>query len=444
MAPLDLGVAAAVLEQRGVGVTLLDIEALRIDSLEVRRRLRDLDPETLVLHAITPALPHALELAGHARASLKRLKRVILVGQHATVLPQTVLDEASPIDLCIRGEFELALADVITGAHSSAAGLAERRDGRLRISDEILEIHDLDALPLPTHARFRHSAYRVFHPTGVRARWRWGFLLSSRGCPYPCTYCSPTLRNSYGRRYRYRQTASVMEEIEILRSLGCNLLHFKDDVFTLHAGRVEALCAAIRRRDWRLNWTVQTRPDLVSLPLLREMKSAGCRTISFGVESGSPRVLERLNKRITVQQVRSAFRWAREAGLRTIGFFMLGNPQETEEDIRSTHRLMLDLRPDIIQVAFFTPYPGSNAYESAAPDNQALTELSHYNMPVNLSAVDTKTLRRWQKRFYLDLFLRTGFLGRYLIGEGLPILLNLDSYLDFARLSAGFLLRRAE
>jgi hypothetical protein len=124
-----------------------------------------------------------------------------------------------------------------------------------------------------------------------------------------------------------------------------------------------------------------------------------------------------------------------------VGFFMLGNPGESEADRRRTHALMLELAPDIIQVAFYTPYPGSAAFRQELLAHRGLSGFSHYNVPsTGAEHGSPRILEGWQRRFYRDLILRTGFAFRYLRGEALPILCNLDAYLHFARLSARFLL----
>ena len=443
MAPLDIGYAVALLSRAGVKVELLDVEASGATPEEVIRSLRRRPPVQVVLQMITPAVPRAEGLARAIKDSLPSVKQIIAVGQHATALPETLLGTDSPFDLCIRGEFEEKILELVTSSSPDPSGLARRGPGgELELDPTILAVEELDALPLPAHHLFISPRYRVFHPTGVKARWRWGFLLSSRGCPYPCIYCSPTLRNSHTDRCRVRSTDSVLEELQHLSALGCTLMHFKDDVFTLNRARVVELCEAILGLGLKINWTVQTRPDLVDAGLLRLMKRAGCVTVGLGVESGSQRVLDRLRKQLQVEDVRRAFALAREAGLLTVGFFMLGNPGETEQDIQQTHRLLLEVAPDIIQVAFFTAYPGAAVFNSELLDKFTMEDFSHYNVPMNYSEISDQRLGWWQRKLYLDFILRTGFIPRYLRHQTLPSLINPEKFAELARLSVRFLGRR--
>ncbi len=442
MAQLDLGYAISVLNRQGVTCELLDVEAEGGDLDRARTRLARLQPRVLVLHAITPAIPAALSLARWARERLPSLEQIIAVGQHATVLPETLLEEGSPVDVCLRGEYELQLARVVQDPGFQGAGVARRAAAGLVVDPTVLEIEDLDALPMPAHHLFVGPRYKVFHPTGVARRWRWGFVMSSRGCPFGCVYCSPTLRGSYGTRLRVRSTEGVLRELDYLRSLGATLVQFRDDVFTLDRGRTLDLCREMTRRRMPLRWTAQTRPDLVDPELLQAMRRAGCASIYFGVESGSWRSLQTLNKASTPQDARRAFAWARQARLFTVAFFMLGNPDETEAEIRQTYDLMMELRPDMIQVAFFTPYPGAPVFDRDLLRAYPLKSFSHYNFPINPSRVDEQRLRAWQRRFYLDFILRSGFLWRYLRHQSLPGLINPEKVLELARLGAHALLRR--
>ncbi len=437
MVPLDVAYAAAVLMGAGHGVEVLDVEASGASADEVLAALDRRPPDRVVLQLVTPAVPRGLVLARKIKDRFPGAQ-VVAVGQHATVLPATLLEPGSGVDLCLRGEYEQKLLEVVEAPEPGQAGLALPGDDGPRVDPTVLCVDDLDALPLPAHHLFASPRYRVFHPTGVRRRWRWGFVLSSRGCPHGCVYCSPTLRNSYGSRLRLRSVDGVLEELRQLAALGCTLVHFKDDVFTQRRDHVEGICEALLSCGLRVFWTAQTRPDLVDDRLLRLMKRAGCVTLGFGVESGSPRVLERLGKGLDPDAARRAFPAARRAGLLTVGFFMLGNPGETEADIALTHRLLMDVAPDIIQVAFFTAYPGATVFDDELLGRLSWEEFSHYNAPMSFSEVSDARLRWWQRKMYLDFIFRTGFLPRYLRAQAVPSLLNPGKVAELARLSLRF------
>ena len=241
---------------------------------------------------------------------------------------------------------------------------------------------------------------------------------------------------------RYRSPNNVVDEMEYLVRLGCTVLHFKDDIFTINRKRTMEICEEIQRRGLKVSWTVQTRADCVDLEMLKAMRAAGCCTVSMGIESGSPRILEVLRKKETVEDAVQAARWAREAGLFLVNFYLLANPSETMEDMQMTLDLAKELDPDILQVGFFTPYPGSPYYDETYRDKDTHSpdEFSHYNKIINLSEVPTPELFAFQKQFYREMIFRPRFAARFLAHRlrGLPG--NLRQEANFFALSAKFLL----
>jgi radical SAM superfamily enzyme YgiQ (UPF0313 family) len=451
MAPLKLGYAVRLLEDRGHRVSLLDMETGKYTEEDIRQAFQSVRPEVVVLHGITTAVPVMKRLALYVRQRLPGTL-VVASGQHATALPGEFIFDGSPFHAATQYEYEEPLGELVEawslGDLSLVGGLVlPDDDGGLLHTEPRLLREDLDTLPMPAHERFMTDEYTVFHPTDVRRKRRWGFLLSSRGCPYPCVYCSPTLRNTYGRKMRYRSAENVVDEMEYLVGLGTTVLHFKDDIFTISKDRVMTLCDEILRRGLRVSWTCQTRADCVDLALLKRMRKAGCCTVSYGVESGSARILEILRKQETVDDALNAARWTREAGLFLVTFYLLANPTETIEEMEMTLALAKKIDPDILQVGFFTPYPGSPYYEETFKFEQMPElelrpdEFSHYNKIINVSAVPTQQLMRFQRRFYRELIMRPGFVSRFLRNRlsGLPG--NVQSEMKFLQLSARFLMK---
>jgi len=451
MAPVKLGYAIRLLEDRGHRVVMLDMETGLYTEDDVREALRSVRPEVVVLHGITTAVPVMKRLALYIRQQLPG-SLVVASGQHATARPEDFIFDGSPFHTATQFEYEEPLGELVEawslGDISHVAGLVVPDEvGGFRETAQRPLRDDLDTLPLPAHERFMRDEYTVFHPTNVRGKRNWGFLLSSRGCPYPCVYCSPTLRNTYGRKMRYRSAENVVVEMEYLVGLGATVLHFKDDIFTVSKERVHALCDEILRRGLSVSWTCQTRADCVDLPLLKQMKKAGCSTISYGIESGSPRILKVLRKQETVEDALNAARWTREAGIHLVTFYLLANPTETLDEMEMTLDLAKKIDPDILQVGFFTPYPGSPYYEETFRfeperlDDLTPESYSHYNRIINLSAVSDEQLMRFQKRFYREIILRPGFAARFVKNRlwGLPG--NARSEMKFLQLSARFLLK---
>ena len=258
MAPVKLGYAVRLLQQRGHHVMLIDTETGAFTRDDVLLAIRKSEPDVVVLHGITTAVPTLRKTARFVRETHPDAL-VVASGQHATARPQDYLYAGSPFHCAAQYEYEEVLSDVVEawslGDLKSVQGLAlpDEQGGYYRtLARELRD--ELDTLPFPAHEQFMRDEYQVFHPTDVRQKRRWGFLMSSRGCPYPCLYCSPTLRNSYGRKMRFRSGENVAEEMAYLQRLGATVLHFKDDIFTVNRDRTMALCEAIIKRGIKLSW----------------------------------------------------------------------------------------------------------------------------------------------------------------------------------------------
>lgn len=435
--PLDLGYAAAVARRAGCRAAIVDLETGAYDPREVERCLAAARPGAVFLSAITPAVPSALRLAAAVKDEAPDCL-VVACGHHADAEPATLLAEGSPVDLCVRGELEATLPDLLAalraGRDVGVAGTASRRGGEVVDHGPRPPVEDLDALPLPAHDFFRSRSYRHLHPMRGLGPFRWGAIQAGRGCPFGCIYCSRSLRTSFGSRYRLRRAAGVAAEATLLARSGVNALIFTDDVFNTSRERVLELCEALRSSGARLSWKAQGRVVPADLQMFRAMRAAGCSTFSIGVESGSPRILETLDKKTTVEQTERAFRLAREAGLYRVGFFMVGAPGETEADFQATERLLHRLDPEMIQVAYFTCYPGSRAYaDVAAAQGLSWERFQHYQTFLNCSGESDETVRLWQKRLYRSFLLRPAFVARYLRMKHVNLLLDFGSEWFLAR-----------
>ncbi len=427
-APLDLGYGAALAEAAGFRWAIVDFETGRTGLTETLAALGRDRPDFLFLSGITPAVPRMLAFASSVREACPDTC-IVAFGQHADALPGSFIFPDSPFDLCIRGELEATLPDVLAAGPRGAPGAALKGTvtldgGNMLDHGARAPVADLDSLPWPRHQAFLNPYYRYLHPMRLIARHRWGFLQAGRGCPHPCIYCSKALRTSYGPRMRYRSATSIVDEMRFLERHGVNVMVFTDDAFTQDRERVMVLCDAIRSAELHIRWTAEGRVRPADLEMYRAMRAAGCTTFSMGIESGSPRILETLDKRATVAEAERAFALAREAGLLRVGFFMVGCPGETEADFQATRALMLRLDPDMIQVAFFTSYPGSRAYERFGDKQTPWEDFQHYERLRNLSAESDATVQGWQRRLYRDFALRPRFLARYLWQKNLNLLLN--------------------
>lgn len=279
-----------------------------------------------------------------------------------------------------------------------------------------LKIEDLDKLPFPQYSSWEIRKYSFTYPLRVIKNLKWGHILSSRGCPHECIFCSPVMRESYGKESRLRSIKNIIKEIQYQKELGINVFAFDDDNFTTNKDWVISISEELIRERVNIPWIAHARIDDLDEEMLTIMKKAGCILLRLGVESGSEKIIQNLRKGESGQwreRVENIFRCARELGIGTVALFLIGSPDEDERDIIESVQLAKKINPDIIQVAFFTPYPGSSVYDTIKDkvSREKIGRFYHYSTPlINFSNISNERLCSWQSRFYKEFVLRPSFL----------------------------------
>jgi anaerobic magnesium-protoporphyrin IX monomethyl ester cyclase len=407
--PLGLGYLAAVLEHAHHEVKIFDFSLDPHSPLEGDvQRVRDFDPQMVGITAMTSVYHSALETATLLKAYLGR--PIVIGGPHATMCPERILTESPVIDYVVRGEGEetiLELVEALGGSRGlgSVKGLTYRLRGEIVSSPDRELIADLDALPFPARHLFDMQRYGLRAPDGQPM----ATVLSSRGCPYNCSYC---FKGIVGRTYRQRSPDNIIAELrQLMGEYGVRNFYFIDDLFTIDSRRLQAITTELINQKLDVRWQCLGRVDRVNAEILCQMYAAGCRRIHYGIESGNQEVLQRISKGIKLEQVRQAVRWAKEAGIEVKGYFMLGLPGDTEETMQQTIDLAVELDMDEGMFSLTTPFPGtrlwdelvkkkpeteynqdfSRAYYYASPDEQALPFL-------NVSEVPDAALGQWMHK----------------------------------------------
>lgn len=416
MWPCSLLYSAAIARREGWSARVLDTHVAQMDPAQITADILQDGAEVVFLDSMTPTIQWSLEVARQVRAASPTV-RLYAIGQHASARPQDVLTEDGPFDGVLRGEHEAAIAALLGGATLAEVPGGAEWDGGLQLHGKHAEVKDVAGLPPLDPQGLHLDRYRMQSATVPSfGRVRWGFLLTSRGCPFPCTFCSQTLRQSYGRGYRGQPAAQVVDDVlRLHRDVGMNAWYTIDDVFSLDRDRVAETCEGLIAAGAPTRWVIQTRGELVDPELCRLMKRAGCVGVKMGVESGVPRVLKQIRKQSTPDQMRAGAQAVKGAGLQLTAYYMLGHPSETRDEMEQTFRFARELDADMIQVAFHTPYPGSQSWEDQMGHVDDLGELNHYETQhVNLSEVDNATLEQIQRNFYLRYYLHPRVFGRYL------------------------------
>jgi anaerobic magnesium-protoporphyrin IX monomethyl ester cyclase len=336
--PLGLAYCAAVLEAAGHEVRILDALVLGMRGPALARELRGFGPELVGLSVYSPTRYEAFRTAALVRATLGPRVPVVVGGPHVSVTAEDTLRHVPAIDFVVVGEGEETLLELVQRLEAGedplgVAGLVGRDGEDLVEGPPRGNVERLDELPRPARHLLPMRRYGTRMPSTDLACTT---LLSSRGCPARCTFCT---RDWFSRQTRMHSPDYMLAEIEeVSARWGLRGFIFQDDTFTLNKRRIFELCEELRRRDLGVRWLATTRVDCLSRELMQAMKDAGCRVLTFGAESMNPETLRWLKKGFTVEQVRQAVAWAREVGLTVRCSYLVGIGEETEEDLRRSIR----------------------------------------------------------------------------------------------------------
>lgn len=356
---LGLCSLTAVLRRDGCEVRQIDAYAEDLTESAFMDRVNDYGPDVVGITSTTPFF----DMAARACRAVKKVRAdlpVILGGPHVTVMKRDAL-ALDTVDYGVMGEGERVLPDLLRSIGrgeepSHVPNVLYKRGEDIIMTERVQDSFDLDSLPMPDRSDLPLDRYYDSLSLHKRAM----SLMTTRGCPYRCLFCEEDVR---GGRYRERSVPKVLEEIRhIVNDLGFKEILMYDDTFTVNRRRVVEICEGLLEENLKVAWDCRTRVDRVDPDLLALMRRAGCHRISFGVESASNRVRDILRKGITDEQIRSAFRWSRQAGIRTIAYFMIGTPGETRAEILQTVDYARRIGPDIAHFCITAPYPGTDLY----------------------------------------------------------------------------------
>jgi anaerobic magnesium-protoporphyrin IX monomethyl ester cyclase len=390
---LGLAYLAAVSERRGDEVFLFDAD---VEDEHVADAVRRFQPDVVGITANTPQVKQAWRTA-QAIKSVKDIP-IVLGGPHPSVLPFESV-ERSEIDVVARGEGEdiwLAVCDVIEkglAAHGHFAGrdlldsqgkhldhilgiTFKTDDGEVQHQPDRPPIADLDSLPWPAYHVFKMERYTNLQPATDAVDGARSFsILTSRGCPYRCTFCSQSIMP---QKWRARSAENVLAEWRhLVEDLGAQEIGVLDDSANIKVNRLLELAdLLIEHKLNHVPWIFVNgiRANLASKEFLAKLKAAGLKRTAFGVETGDPDILVSIDKKIDHDTIRRAFISAKEVGLETIGFFIIGLPGETEETMERTIRFAIEVDPMIANFSMLTPYPGTIVYELAKQQGRILVD----------------------------------------------------------------------
>jgi anaerobic magnesium-protoporphyrin IX monomethyl ester cyclase len=425
--PLGLAGIAAVLERENYQVEVLDANALQLSDAEIVGEVGDSD--VIGITAMTPFINSAIKVIKEVKKE-KPGATVIAGGAHVTVLPEETLRNVPEIDIIVRGEGEqtaVELYDVLKsgGNLQGVRGIVYRDNGMVKSTPMRPPIVDMDSLPFLAYHLLPLPRYKPHPPHGRKLPFM--AMLTSRGCPYNCIFCSKPI---FGRKLRSQSPQRTTSEIKYLEGkFKIKEIAFYDDIFTLDTKRTIKLAREFKKHNLNIPWTCETRVDLVTEEILKSMKEAGCYMIAYGIESGNQTVLDNLRKKITIEQVRRAVEMTHDIGIQSVGYFMLGSPGETPATIRQTINFAKDLPLDFAQFSITVPFPGTDLYSLYLKqginnenwDNFIYANLRSAGAPVFETASLSKSdLQKWSTTAYKEFYLRLSYIWDRLRKIGSP------------------------
>ncbi|MCE4599750.1 MAG: cobalamin-dependent protein [Desulfurococcales archaeon] len=417
--PLGLASIAAVLEEEGHEVRIIDSPTLGLSIDGWISEVRSWSPDIIGISMLTPLAPKAYNAIKMIRDYLPDVP-IVVGGPHPTFMYEEALNEGADIVVLGEGEYTmLELANTIDKYGfdherlKSVKGIAFRnREGRVVVTPPRPVIMNLDSLPWPARHLLPMDRYTLFNKS-IRV----AHVMASRGCPYGCTYC--TTSYFWRRMLRFRSPENVVGEIEYLADrYNVKYVLFADDELVISRKFVKGFIEEMKSRGLDIPFACGARVDHLTRDYMKMLVDNNCTTIYVGVESASQYTLNKIGKRITLDQVRRVFEWRREVGGHLVASFIIGFPWETIEDMKNTVDFAVELDPDYAQFTILTPYPGTPMFNYAK--EHGLIEdwnWEHYTTmrPVMRGFKFTREdLKRVLKYAYRKFYLRTSFIFREL------------------------------
>ncbi len=422
---------------------VIDCNAERMGWPEFTKLLDKYQPKYYLTQLTAPTLENDMYgcFLAHARGA-----KTIAFGTHITPIPVETMSPYPSLDFALVGEPDLTIRDLLDHLENKIdqrspevkrifdrhdllykpsynedgtvnmhgiKGIAWRKDGEIILNFPRPFVADLDDMPIPMHELLPLQSYKMPLIKGP-----FTFIVTSRGCPAGCTYCIKHV--SYQYSTRLRSPKLIMEELWYLKKLGLNNIHMYSDLFTVSRDQVMELCKLMIAEEINIHWTSNSRVDFVDEEMLMMMGKAGCRLISWGIESGNEQILKHAKKGAYPDKAERALRWAKKAGIMNWGYFIIGLPGETEATIRETIDFAKKLPLDIALFHVAAPYPGTPFFFEVVENNwfRPGTRWEQVDMDrgtvldyPNLSA---ERLLYWQKRAFREWAFRPGPAFTYL------------------------------
>lgn len=440
--PIGIASIAAYLDREGINSGIIDCYAYPEYDILIRNYLQEKKPAYIGLSCTTSSFLDGVRIATYAKKILPGIK-VIFGGAHVSALREKILEKFPVIDFSITGEGEVTLTELIQSRGEDAVnieGLVHRAlDGSVYANTFRSKLVELDTLPFPAYSKLQGYPETYKLPIFNYPKTPNTSCISSRGCPYACSYCD---RSVFKRSFRYNSAEYLYEHLRYLkRQFGIRHVNFYDDQFTFNRKRVEAFTELMMKRPLSMTFNCAVRADHVDGDLIKMMRKAGCWMISLGIESGDQNLLAQHRQNVDLDMMSEKIHMISQAGIRVKGLFMVGLPGETTGSIRRSIRFYKSLPIDEINVAKFTPFPGTPLYENldqSGEFNEDWEKMDCMHFLFIPKGLNQDLLEKYFKKFYHAHFMRFRTIWKYITliwkspDSWKRFIFNLKGFLSFA------------
>ena len=440
--PLGIAYIAGYLESQKIQVRIIDAQAENLTSDEVIEDILSRKDDIVGISVLTPVFCVVKRLCKKIKNAYPNCV-IVLGGPHCTVLPERTLQEIMEVDIVCIGEGEITLAEIAMMDDDShldkIKGICYRRKDKVIRTAPRPFIKDLDKIPPPARHLLPMGKYHLTASRVVRSPYC-PTVIVARGCPFSCTFCSRT----FGKTFRAHSTERIISEIQsLIETYNISQINIEADTLTANKKFLKELCYGLIDSGIsnQIKWTCESRVDTVDEEALRLMGKAGCWQISYGIETGSQRLLNLIKKSVTLKRIEDTLQLTKKVGITVRGFFMLGLPTETREESIATIDFAKKLNPLWAQFTVTIPYPGTEMFEQLHQTGQIRTyDWSKYNtwsgwkgedeipfVPEGRTAWELRDLQKYALRSF---YLRPSVFVRFLS--------TITSFYDFRKYFMGF------
>lgn len=373
--PLSLLYLAASLQQAGKDVMVIDVDEDNLSHLGILKCLIEYKPDLIGIPLFSDGNMSLVYNLVNLLTSNNFNWEIVIGGPHATARPQEVLEVFKGCHYVLRGESENSIVELVNcierrNSLDTVRGLSYRQNGKIIHNQDVVLDMNIDSIPFPAR-ELLDTAYKK------KIYWRMGhrgttdIMITSRGCPFDCNFCFKV-----SKKTRHRSPENVLEELILIRSRGVRNVHIMDDLFVAPKSRCLKILKMIKEQKLNMEFKVRARVDIINEELLVAMKEAGVKAVTYGIESGSQKILDQMNKRVKVEMNYKAIAFTKKVGLQCYTDIFIGYPGETPETIYETGKLMSDAKPTGVNLALMCPFPNTKVYDLAKEQGTLINDWS--------------------------------------------------------------------